>query len=100
MAGDWVKGVCLCFGTCVPVHRVRWSAAHTLPPPPSQSAYYPIPRLSLQLILSHPLSHDNRTGYFVVSGTEKVILMQEQLSKNRIIVENDHKGDLTSSVTR
>jgi len=39
-------------------------------------------------------------GYFVVSGTEKVILMQEQLSKNRIIVENDHKGDLSSSVTR
>eukprot|EP00730_Choanoeca_flexa_P002715 TRINITY_DN11144_c0_g1_i2.p1 TRINITY_DN11144_c0_g1~~TRINITY_DN11144_c0_g1_i2.p1 ORF type:complete len:1157 (+),score=338.60 TRINITY_DN11144_c0_g1_i2:119-3589(+) len=38
-------------------------------------------------------------GYFVVSGTEKVILMQEQLSKNRIIVETDNKGDLTSSVT-
>lgn len=26
-------------------------------------------------------------GYFVVKGTERVILMQEQLSKNRIIVE-------------
>ncbi|KAJ7058148.1 beta and beta-prime subunits of DNA dependent RNA-polymerase [Mycena amicta] len=28
-------------------------------------------------------------GYFVVRGTEKVILVQEQLSKNRIIVELD-----------
>jgi DNA-directed RNA polymerase III subunit RPC2 len=26
-------------------------------------------------------------GYFVVKGTERVILMQEQPSKNRIIVE-------------
>ncbi|KAG8908842.1 DNA-directed RNA polymerase III core subunit ret1 [Tulasnella sp. 403] len=28
-------------------------------------------------------------GYFIVKGTEKVILVQEQLSKNRIIVETD-----------
>lgn len=31
-------------------------------------------------------------GYFVVRGTEKVILIQEQLSKNRIIIERDQKG--------
>lgn len=31
-------------------------------------------------------------GYFVVRGAEKVILMQEQLSKNRIIIEKDTKG--------
>jgi DNA-directed RNA polymerase III subunit RPC2 len=31
-------------------------------------------------------------GYFVVRGTEKVVLMQEQLSRNRIIVEQDAKG--------
>jgi DNA-directed RNA polymerase III subunit RPC2 len=31
-------------------------------------------------------------GYFVVRGTEKVILVQEQLSKNRIIVEMDGRG--------
>lgn len=31
-------------------------------------------------------------GYFVVKGTEKVILVQEQLSKNRIIVETDGRG--------
>ncbi|EIW70323.1 hypothetical protein TREMEDRAFT_29095 [Tremella mesenterica DSM 1558] len=30
-------------------------------------------------------------GYFVVKGTEKVILVQEQLSKNRIIVMRDPK---------
>ncbi len=26
-------------------------------------------------------------GYFIVRGTEKVILIQEQLSKNRIIID-------------
>ncbi len=39
-------------------------------------------------------------GYFVVRGTEKVILIQEQLSKNRMIVEADKKGLATCSVTR
>lgn len=40
-------------------------------------------------------------GYFVVKGTEKVILVQEQLSKNRIIVETDSKkGLVQASVTR
>ncbi|KAI5838980.1 hypothetical protein DFP73DRAFT_484657 [Morchella snyderi] len=39
-------------------------------------------------------------GYFVVNGTEKVILVQEQLSKNRIIVENDpKKGFVQATVT-
>lgn len=32
-------------------------------------------------------------GYFVIRGTEKVILIQEQLSKNRIIVEIDRTGN-------
>lgn len=38
-------------------------------------------------------------GYFVIKGTEKVILCQEQLSKNRILVELDKKGQLASTVT-
>ncbi|KAI9296304.1 DNA-directed RNA polymerase III subunit RPC2 [Neoconidiobolus thromboides FSU 785] len=38
-------------------------------------------------------------GYFIVNGTEKVILVQEQLSKNRIIVEIDPKGLTVASVT-
>lgn len=36
-------------------------------------------------------------GYFIVRGTEKVILVQEQLSKNRIIVESDEKNNITSA---
>lgn len=32
-------------------------------------------------------------GYFIIKGTEKVILIQEQLSKNRIIIEFDSKSD-------
>jgi DNA-directed RNA polymerase III subunit RPC2 len=39
-------------------------------------------------------------GYFVVKGTEKVILVQEQLSKNRIIVMREPKDDsVTAEVT-
>ena len=37
-------------------------------------------------------------GYFVVRGQEKVILVQEQLSKNRVIVET-FKGVFQASVT-
>lgn len=36
-------------------------------------------------------------GYFVVKGQEKVILIQEQLSKNRVIVEADTKKDIVSA---
>lgn len=32
-------------------------------------------------------------GYFIIKGTEKVVLMQEQMSKNRILVEKDSKSD-------
>ncbi|KAJ1973663.1 DNA-directed RNA polymerase III complex subunit Rpc2 [Dimargaris xerosporica] len=38
-------------------------------------------------------------GYFIVKGTEKVILVQEQLSKNRILIEHDPKGLMQASVT-
>ncbi|RLN27867.1 DNA-directed RNA polymerase III subunit 2 [Panicum miliaceum] len=38
-------------------------------------------------------------GYFIVKGTEKVILIQEQLSKNRIIIDTDSKGRVIASVT-
>lgn len=38
-------------------------------------------------------------GYFIVKGTERVILMQEQISKNRIIVEYDFKHCLCAVVT-
>lgn len=40
-------------------------------------------------------------GYFIVNGTEKVILVQEQLSKNRVIVEKEARKDtVQASVTR
>ena len=38
-------------------------------------------------------------GYFVVKGVEKVILIQEQLSKNRVILEEDPKGEVCASIT-
>lgn len=38
-------------------------------------------------------------GYFIVKGQEKVILIQEQLSKNRIIIELDKKGFPSATVT-
>ena len=36
-------------------------------------------------------------GYFIIKGVEKVILIQEQLSKNRVIVEHDAKTDSVSA---
>eukprot|EP00532_Pseudo-nitzschia_australis_P009769 CAMPEP_0168242180 /NCGR_PEP_ID=MMETSP0140_2-20121125/23258_1 /TAXON_ID=44445 /ORGANISM="Pseudo-nitzschia australis, Strain 10249 10 AB" /LENGTH=1278 /DNA_ID=CAMNT_0008177215 /DNA_START=92 /DNA_END=3928 /DNA_ORIENTATION=- len=38
-------------------------------------------------------------GYFVVKGVEKAILIQEQLSKNRVILEKDPKGEICASIT-
>ena len=38
-------------------------------------------------------------GYFVIKGVEKVILMQEQLSKNRVIIELDSKGNVSAAIT-
>jgi DNA-directed RNA polymerase III subunit RPC2 len=38
-------------------------------------------------------------GYFIIRGTEKVILIQEQLQKNRIIVEPDRSGFVAANVT-
>lgn len=38
-------------------------------------------------------------GYFIVKGVEKVILIQEQLSKNRVILEEDSKGVVCASIT-
>ena len=38
-------------------------------------------------------------GYFVVRGSEKVFLIQEQLSKNRMIVDVSRKGGVECSVT-
>ncbi|EDN09804.1 DNA-directed RNA polymerase III 130 kDa polypeptide [Histoplasma mississippiense (nom. inval.)] len=51
----------------------------------------------MQLLQECPLDPG---GYFIVNGTEKVILVQEQLSKNRVIVETDLKKDIVqASVT-
>ncbi len=37
-------------------------------------------------------------GYFIIKGVEKVIIIQEQMAKNRIIIEKDSKGELVSNV--
>ncbi|EFC45012.1 predicted protein [Naegleria gruberi] len=38
-------------------------------------------------------------GYFIVKGVEKVCLIQEQLSKNRVIIDLDKEKQITASVT-
>lgn len=38
-------------------------------------------------------------GYFIVKGVEKVILMHEQLSKNRVIIEMDPKDNVSAAIT-
>lgn len=52
------------------------------------------------MFLSHSFGFLWAGGYFIVKGQEKVILIQEQLSKNRIIVDQDRKGTVGASVTR
>lgn len=37
-------------------------------------------------------------GYFIIRGTEKVILIQEQLSRNRILLDRDGKGQIFCQV--
>lgn len=36
-------------------------------------------------------------GYFIINGIEKIILMQEQLCRNKILVEVDSKLNLLTS---
>eukprot|EP01023_Acetabularia_acetabulum_P067026 TRINITY_DN9158_c0_g1_i1.p1 TRINITY_DN9158_c0_g1~~TRINITY_DN9158_c0_g1_i1.p1 ORF type:complete len:374 (-),score=57.34 TRINITY_DN9158_c0_g1_i1:280-1338(-) len=38
-------------------------------------------------------------GYFVCKGVERVVQIQEQLSKNRIMVDVDSQGEVKSSIT-
>ncbi|PON73279.1 DNA-directed RNA polymerase, subunit [Trema orientale] len=38
-------------------------------------------------------------GYFIINGTEKVVLIQEKPSRNRIIIDTDKMGNLNASVT-
>jgi DNA-directed RNA polymerase III subunit RPC2 len=38
-------------------------------------------------------------GYFIIKGVEKAILIQEQLSKNRVIIEEDSYGNPCASIT-
>mmetsp|Transcript_12576 Transcript_12576/g.38842 ORF Transcript_12576/g.38842 Transcript_12576/m.38842 type:complete len:1045 (-) Transcript_12576:245-3379(-) len=52
----------------------------------------------LQLETLKECPHDPG-GYFIVKGVEKVILMQEQLSKNRMIIEVDSKGFVCATIT-
>lgn len=37
----------------------------------------------------------NLGGYFIVKGTERVILIQEQMLHNRILVEPDSNGSMS-----
>ena len=37
-------------------------------------------------------------GYFIVRGAEKVLLMQEQLSKNRILVDMNDDGTIVVGI--
>ena len=52
-----------------------------------------------ELISMKECPYDPR-GYFIINGVEKVILIHEQMSQNRIIVEYDNKGkNLSANVT-
>ncbi|KAI5148312.1 DNA-directed RNA polymerase III subunit RPC2 [Enteropsectra breve] len=52
---------------------------------------------SMRISEAKECEYDNG-GYFIVKGIERVVLIQEQLAKNRIIIESGAKG-LSASVT-
>ncbi|KAI1721433.1 RNA polymerase rpb2, domain 6 domain-containing protein [Ditylenchus destructor] len=68
----------------------------------------PIMLRSSRCILSKLTTHEEMAhvnecpydpgGYFVIRGSEKVILMQEQLSKNRIMINRNSKKELICEV--
>jgi DNA-directed RNA polymerase III subunit RPC2 len=73
------------------------------PPEPFCIGYMPIMLRSCKCVLANRSDAElaelgecpiDPGGYFVVKGMEKVILIQEQLSKNRIITEFDDKGQV------
>jgi DNA-directed RNA polymerase III subunit RPC2 len=56
----------------------------------------------LNIFNSRPYCHTSTQqydpgGYFIIKGVEKVILIQEQLSKNRVIIEEDAKTKCVSA---
>jgi DNA-directed RNA polymerase III subunit RPC2 len=51
-----------------------------------------------ELAKIHECPYDPK-GYFIIRGSEKVVLIQEQISKNRIIIEIDAKKNLSAQVT-
>ena len=51
-----------------------------------------------QLMLQHKVLFHKSVALCCTQGTEKVILMQEQLSKNRIIIDVDSHQQVTASV--
>ena len=52
-----------------------------------------------ELVAMKECPYDPR-GYFIINGVEKVILIHEQMSQNRIIIEYDSKGkNLSAYVT-
>ncbi|KAI1729131.1 RNA polymerase rpb2, domain 6 domain-containing protein [Ditylenchus destructor] len=68
----------------------------------------PIMLRSSRCILSKLTTHEEMAhvdecpydpgGYFVIRGSEKVVLMQEQLSKNRIMINRNSKKELICEV--
>jgi DNA-directed RNA polymerase III subunit RPC2 len=57
-------------------------------------------QLSSKYTTTHPIYYTNQYdpgGYFIIKGVEKVILIQEQLSKNRVIIEEDAKTKCVSA---
>lgn len=55
--------------------------------------------LSLRKMYEHDECPIDPGGYFICKGTEKVLMMQENMSHNRIIVEKDTKKNIQAVVT-
>ena len=56
--------------------------------------------MAMTLTRARPCGCHGTGGYFAVKGVERVLLVQEQLSKNRIIIEEDKTGGVAANVVR
>ena len=56
----------------------------------------PLSRMSREQLIAHGEDPDDPGGYFIINGSERVLVTQEDLAPNRILIETRRTGSTTS----
>ncbi len=56
----------------------------------------PLSRMSREQLIAHGEDPDDPGGYFIINGSERVLVTQEDLAPNRILIESRRTGSTTS----